>query len=795
MAANKGEKEQPLPPYGSCLLGSINLTTFVSNAFTELAEFDFIKYAKVISIFTRMLDNVVEINNLPLEKQREEIYRKRRHGMGFLGLGSTLSMLGMSYGSQKSIEFTDSVSKILAEEGWKAGLELAKEKGAAPIMDEEFEVTEEMLTKRIAMINDGYNIGDTIKGKVLWGKYSKYMNRIENINPELVKQLIATGSRFTHHSSIAPTGTISLSLGNNASNGIEPSFAHHYSRNIIKEGKKSKEKVDVFSYELLAYRDLINKDAMPADLPETCSTTEGITPEEHVDIQAAAQHWIDSSISKCVVEGTRILTNKGIMKVEDLGSATKPGKFSPPIEGLQVYCPDGIMRDVTQHYYEGEKDTIKIRLDNGYILEGSETHKVMTVKGWKQLDQLNIKDVLLRKCSTVHTNEGGKLLGALDNSRTKHKINPKAPKYMTEDLALFLGMFAADGSNSLCNGAVRVHNKDLGIISLVEDLIPKIFGREAVISLDDRTDAYSIGINSKAVSEWLVRIVGNKAHGKFVPEPIMQGSVAEQLAFLRGVSLDGYSKYGGVVRETVLYDGKSQELADGIFSICANIGFRPYKGKKYVKSHNYYVYNVVIDGFTGCIQEHKNSPVRNSRYLVPLPKDIRKYKVPCKHPSYSALRSIKQRQEQQVCWSDTLDSLAIPYERDFDCVKVKEITTGKAKLYDIEVAESHDYLIDGLWSHNTVNVPSDIDFKDFEGIYMYAYDKGLKGCTTYRFNPEVFQGVLVKEDDLKNTNYRFTLEDGHVLEVAGDEDIFYDGESHTAANLFDALKEGYYGKF
>ena len=94
----------------------------------------------------------------------------------------------------------------------------------------------------------------------------------------------------------------------------------------------------------------------------------------------------------------------------------------------------------------------------------------------------------------------------------------------------------------------------------------------------------------------------------------------------------------------------------------------------------------------------------------------------------------------------------------------------------------------------TANVPTDFSFEDFKDIYMYAYDKGLKGCTTFRFNPEAFQGVLVKEEDLENTTYRFTLDNGEVIEVKGNEEVEYDGETHTAANLFDALKEGYYGK-
>jgi len=298
--------EQPLPPYGSCLLGSINLTKFVKDPFTEKAKFDWNGYREVVSVFTRMLDNVVEINGLPLEGQREAIMNKRRHGMGFLGLGSTMTMLTMPYGSDESLVFTEEVSRELALAGWRTGLSLAKEKGPAPIMDEDFEVTEAMLRKCPKMSKDGISIGEKIKGKLLHARYSQYMEKIAEIDPKLVAELADVGCRFTHHSSIAPTGTISLSLANNASNGIEPSFAHHYSRNVIREGKKSKEKVDVFSYELLAYRELINQAAMPfaendeETLPEYFVSSADIQPKNHVDVQAASQKWIDSSISKTI---------------------------------------------------------------------------------------------------------------------------------------------------------------------------------------------------------------------------------------------------------------------------------------------------------------------------------------------------------------------------------------------------------------------------------------------------------------------------------------------------------------
>ncbi len=171
-------------------------------------------------------------------------------------------------------------------------------------MDETFTVTAEMLRKRPEMARDGYRVGDRVKGRVLHARYSRYMQRVAEAAPELVKELAESGARYTHHSSIAPTGTISLSLANNASNGIEPSFAHMYSRNVIREGKKTKEKVDVFSYELLAFRELINSSAIPyatepeQQLPDYFVAADDITPVQHVDIQAAAQKWVDSSISK-----------------------------------------------------------------------------------------------------------------------------------------------------------------------------------------------------------------------------------------------------------------------------------------------------------------------------------------------------------------------------------------------------------------------------------------------------------------------------------------------------------------
>lgn len=297
--------EQPLPPDGSCLLGSINIAHFVLNPFTSKASFDWDKYKKVIAIFTRMLDSVVEINGLALEGQRREINYKRRHGMGITGQGSACVMQRIKYGSKQSCKFTDDIMREMALVGMRTGVELAKEKGCAPIFNDKFLITAELMTRRPELDKE-FSVGDKVSAKVLLGKYSHYMQTLGEVDPKLIKDVLKHGIRFTHHSSIAPTGTISLSFGNNVSNGIEPSFAHSYNRNIIRTGKKSKEKVEVMSYELLAYRALINKDADPFategpnKLPAYFVDSNSVPPEQHVDVQAAAQKWVDSSISKTI---------------------------------------------------------------------------------------------------------------------------------------------------------------------------------------------------------------------------------------------------------------------------------------------------------------------------------------------------------------------------------------------------------------------------------------------------------------------------------------------------------------
>lgn len=266
--------EQPLCPNGSCLLGSMILPPYVLNMFTDKAAFNWDGFKQDVRTANRMLDNVVDVNNLPLASLKEQILEKRRHGLGFTGLGTLFNMMGISYGSEESVKFTDKLSMIMAQESLLVNIELAEEKGCAPIFDKKEH-----------------------REKVMQSDYMKrLLDSFGNKKGELVERILRFGLRYSHATSIAPTGTLSLTWGNNCSNGIEPSFSDLYMRNIRKPGMKTKVQEEVMSLEFFLWR----KEFEDKKLPEWWRISDDLTVQEHIAVQAAAQKWIDSAVSKTV---------------------------------------------------------------------------------------------------------------------------------------------------------------------------------------------------------------------------------------------------------------------------------------------------------------------------------------------------------------------------------------------------------------------------------------------------------------------------------------------------------------
>lgn len=256
--------EQPLPPFGACLLGSVNLTRFVRRPFTPQAEVDFEGIRATVEVAVRMLDNTIDISNYPLEQQRDEAQRKRRMGIGITGLADALVFLGIRYGSDEAQRVAAEMMKTICHTAYRASIALAQEKGAFPLLD---------------------------KGKYLRGKF------IEQLPEDIRQGIEKHGIRNSHLTSIAPTGTISLFAGN-ISSGLEPIFAFSYVRRVrTGHGDETMEQ-EVCDYAYRLYRDEYHGDVNR--LPAYFVTTDMITPREHVDMQAALQPYVDSSISKTI---------------------------------------------------------------------------------------------------------------------------------------------------------------------------------------------------------------------------------------------------------------------------------------------------------------------------------------------------------------------------------------------------------------------------------------------------------------------------------------------------------------
>lgn len=254
--------EQPLPPYGACLLGSVNLAALVRDPFTARARLDETKLDEIVPLAVRMMDNVIDVSNFPLPAQRHEARAKRRIGLGVTGLADALIMVGARYGDAQAVALTRAWMNRIQNLAYRASAELAAEKGVFPLYDRDRMLAAPMVRKLDAEVQD------------------------------LIGQ---NGLRNALLTSVAPTGTISL-FADNISSGIEPVFAFSYKRTVLQpDGSRKEEDVSDHAYRL--FREIHGEDAA---LPESFVTAQTLTPEAHIVMQAAAQDYIDSSISKTV---------------------------------------------------------------------------------------------------------------------------------------------------------------------------------------------------------------------------------------------------------------------------------------------------------------------------------------------------------------------------------------------------------------------------------------------------------------------------------------------------------------
>ena len=294
--------EQPLPPYGCCCLGSVNLTRFVRSPFEAGAEFDFTGFGKVVAVAVRALDNVLDLTAWPLEKQHQEAQSKRRIGLGFTGLGDALVMLGLRYDSEEARVFAGKAAEFMRDEAYKASVELAKERDAFPLFNADL--------------------------------YLSGSNFASRLPAELKAEIREHGIRNSHLLSIAPTGTISLAFADNASNGIEPPFSWYYTRKKrMADGGHKDYQVEDHAYRL--YRE---QGGDMENLPAGFVTALEISALAHMNMVAAVAPFVDSAISKTV----NVPETYPFGEFQELYSAA----WRAGLKGITTYRPNAVLGSV-----------------------------------------------------------------------------------------------------------------------------------------------------------------------------------------------------------------------------------------------------------------------------------------------------------------------------------------------------------------------------------------------------------------------------------------------------------------
>ncbi|MFZ1124370.1 MAG: LAGLIDADG family homing endonuclease [Candidatus Baltobacteraceae bacterium] len=712
--------EQFLHGFDSCNLGSINVGHFYD---ASAKDVDWERLAQATTLAIRFLDNVIDANIYPLAEIEEMVKGNRRVGLGIMGFADLLIELEIAYGSPQAIEFAGKLMKFIQQRAVEASELLARERGDFP-------------NKHLST----------------WAGDPR---------PRRNAALL----------SIAPTGTISMIAG--CSFGCEPYFGMAYTKHVMKDAEGRPQHLyyvvplfeevakdeGFFSDELLAEIEnnrgsLKGLPGAPKHWQEVFTVAADVTVDQHIDMLAAFQKYTCNAVSKCVAEGTLIPTDRGLIPIEQMGIAAE-GTFGELNDTYHVVSHDGRRRRVTGFYSNGRVKTVRIRTKNGATLEASETHHVLTIDGWKAMADLQVGDLIVGRFEEI-SGAGGAPIDVSPYPFRNTATPVTLPEVMSPELALWLGMMAAGGHTVESTGNVGISEKDdSGDVARTFDaLCTQLFQQRPRVVFDKRSGVRTRHLTSRALARYVADSIGRGAGNKHVPAQILRGSATEKIAFLNGVSLDGYLARDAHRNALVVYSGISRNLADELEALCRSLGVPACYRWTETKADGYVVHQVRVTSelqeLLDPVESRKGAASANPQRLVRLPNEVFAMSLSHSHSEFSNLRSLEERRPQH-CFASTLEKPHVPLADPKEyLVKVASIETSEAQTYDIEVEESHSYVVNGLVSHNTINAPNDDTRENVSRAIFRAYEKGCKGFTYYRDGSRTEQVVTFSKDgDLK----------------------------------------------
>ena len=757
--------EQTLAPGGVCNLGSLNLTQFVIED-----GFDLAKIAQYTGYMVRFLDNINDLTKAPLSEYEWSIQNKRRIGVGILGWGSALYMLKTKFASKNADRYRDEVMRTVAQSAYMASIDLAQEKGMFSLCDP-----------------DKHMQGVFIRSLDLPQEYWEKLNNYGIRNSSLL--------------SIQPTGNTSI-FANVVSGGLEPVFLHEYVRTVIvgtmpeyiadvtpkwfegawhetsmfKFTKEGDEEIlrgvapDGLVYKIDKNRGL-TKEVLCEDYgvrvmkrkkqwnsnASWAATALSLNVKDHVNDLKGFARWVDSAMSKCVAEGTLISTNKGLKPVEALGihNPSQEG-FVVPCDSFTVLDENGQEKAITRHYFGGVKPCATVRFDNGFEITAAYTHKLKCATGWKSLDDIEVGDKVFYRTNAFVVERG--YVSPPQPTFAANAKHRKFPQVVDEDFALLLGMWVADGS--LTDHSIAICEKNEKVSALCERLMLQLFNTHHV-QTDDRWGVNTHYVHSNSIARWFKQEFGHGAANKHLPQWLLDSPVSIWKAFIEGLTLDGYLKTNEYGASLVVFDGYAKDVAEKVTHMLSSMGVQYSLCTRNVgEGKTTYGVTAWLEDMDTIvpIEDHKmiytvQGKTQKQTYIS---NDVFEQLI-AQQPSntYGSMVRARLRKCQQrgnFVRMSFIEKTGLKFDRHLTSVVVTDIrSAGLKNVYDIEVEDTHSYLINGIVSHNTVNVPNEYPFEQFKSIYTDAFASGyVKGVTTYRAG--TMTTVLAAKDEKTATD-------------------------------------------
>ncbi|RLJ02109.1 MAG: hypothetical protein DRP10_02300 [Candidatus Aenigmatarchaeota archaeon] len=740
--------EQPLLPYESCNLGSINLSKMVKKV-EDKYEIDWKKLKDTVETAVHFLDNIIDINVFPIKEIEKATKANRKIGLGVMGFADLLILLEIPYDSEEAEKLAEEIMKFITETARNKSRELGKLRGNFP------------------------NIR-----KSIW-KNEKYM-------------------RNATVTTIAPTGSIGIIA--NCSSGIEPIFAISYMRNVANSlGENLVETNQLFERILrekgLYNEKIIRKVAGKASIQDILEIPENIrkifvsahdvSPKWHLRIQAAFQKHTDNAVSKCITGDSIILTEKGMLTLNPLIKNLPEDSFANT--NLKVMDKDKEVL-AKQFYYGGKRKIIKLKTKKGFAISGTPNHRIKIIDKngiirWEYLENIKKGDYCLIAYNQNYFGNAYLLKEVYgDYFKTKlltNSKNVKIPIKITKDFGRFLGYHISDGSLNK-NSILFSQNKNEILDDYVK-LVKKLFKVNVTLQKDNRRkNLYNAVTNSKALVRFLKDYigVGTNSKTKKIPKCIYMAGKEIIEEFIKGLTLDGYVSKKRVCPITTV----SKELARGVHLLLANLGIISSLRRK--KINNGYSYEVVISGKyvnkyldkIGFAENRKNNLAkeikRNLQYdtsdIIPNVKNLVKKLIIKKRNACRSeklkiqIKSLlygKEISRENLIWlldicqefsdEEEWKKLKEVVNQNIFFDKIDEIGYGEEKVYDLFIPETNSFIANGFVNHNTINLPNSATIQDIEEIYMLAWKMKCKGITVYRDRSREEQVISFYSEDKK----------------------------------------------